>query len=198
MRNQFEKKNSNIIMWNGEVVMSRSEAPFLRALFKRVAYLRPESVLEVGFGLGISARLIQRFLKPRTHDIVEIDETIFEDLKSFAASQHGVRGILADWASLSSEQVLYDFIFYDPFDFAQDYDYTPSKADWARAQKRTAKGLRKLLREGGVVCVPHFGGEDLDELPGFDLMFFEKLTVRPYLLDDGRYSRRGGVACWRR
>lgn len=57
----FDVKTNDYLVWQGQVVMSRSEEPYFRQLFKHLAKaLRPTRVLEIGFGLGISANLVQR------------------------------------------------------------------------------------------------------------------------------------------
>jgi predicted O-methyltransferase YrrM len=66
----FDVKTSDRLIWQGQVVMSRSEAPYFRELFSRIArVVRPTRVLEIGFGLGISAGLIQQHLHPKEHHI---------------------------------------------------------------------------------------------------------------------------------
>ena len=73
----FEKKTVDILIWKGQVVMSRSEEPYFKAIFSRLASLTPDKVLEIGFGLGISAELIQKYMEPQLHDIYEIESSIF-------------------------------------------------------------------------------------------------------------------------
>ena len=97
MKHRFQVKTPDLIVWHGNVVMSRGEAPFFEVLFGRLKHLKPEKVLEVGFGLGISAGLIQRILQPQHHDIVEIDSTIYKDLRSFSRKHRGVRGVHGDF-----------------------------------------------------------------------------------------------------
>lgn len=54
---KFDEKSQDALIWNGQVVMSRTEETYFQALFQRLAYLKPDTVLEVGYGLGISATL---------------------------------------------------------------------------------------------------------------------------------------------
>lgn len=58
--------------------------------------MHPARVLEIGFGLGISAAFIQRYIQPVTHYIVEIDESIASDLKTFACNHISVEPIIGD------------------------------------------------------------------------------------------------------
>ena len=64
MEIKFDKFDSDIIVYNGNVVMTRKEEPYFNLLFSSLKNLKPKRVLEVGYGLGISARLIQKYLKP--------------------------------------------------------------------------------------------------------------------------------------
>ena len=66
--------------------MSRTEENFFESLFKYVARrVEPSLAIgEIGFGLGISARLVQQHLQPARHEIVEIEESIFQDARRFA------------------------------------------------------------------------------------------------------------------
>jgi len=193
MRRVFDVKNRNKIIWNGEIVMSRSEEPFFRALFQRLKDVPARSVLEIGFGLGISARLIQQTFAPESHDIVEVDPTIFQDLKVFAAVHANVTPILNDIARLRARRA-YDFIFYDLFDYsATDEESDENTAAWG-------KRMRALLKPGGVVCVPDFNVDDVSNprILGLKRVRREVIEVPAYLLEDGSRTRKGVFECWQR
>lgn len=111
VRLQFDVKTADLLIWQNQVVMSRGEESYFTALFKKLRFLQPATILEVGFGLGISAALIQYYFRPSQHDILEIEEEIFKDLQEFASSRQGVRAILGDWNSFNPSR-RYDFIFF--------------------------------------------------------------------------------------
>jgi predicted O-methyltransferase YrrM len=193
MRRVFDVKTKNRIVWNGEIVMSRSEAPFFRALFRKLEDMPVRSVLEVGFGLGISAKLIQQTFTPATHDIVEVDRTIFKDLQAFAAEHTSVTAILGDVLQLKAKRC-YDFIFYDLFDYSTSDDATQDNVGaWG-------KRMRALLKPGGVVCVPDFNVDEVStqRIPGLKLVRKEVIQVPAYLLEDGTTTRKGVFECWQR
>ena len=119
VRYKFDVRTEDLIVWRGWIVMSRSEAPFFERMIKRLSRLRPSRVLEIGFGLGVSASLIQQHLSPSRHDIVEIDSSIFEGLRKFARQHRGVQAIRGDFWTFTANG-RYDFIFYDPFDYVAD------------------------------------------------------------------------------
>jgi SAM-dependent methyltransferase len=193
---KFEIKTPELIMCDGAVVMSWSEEPFFQAIFERLRDLKPRSVLEVGFGLGISAGLIQEYLTPRHHDIVELDKAILSDLNAFARTRRGVRAIDGDFWEFKSDR-RYDFVFYDIFNYDDDDDDDDDDGDdgisgWARR-------LVQLLAPGGTICVPVFGDESpTRRLPGFKRTRHERLTVPPYLLEDGTETTTGAFECFQR
>jgi hypothetical protein len=195
MRYRFEVKTPDLLVWKGNVVMSRGEAPFFEILFRRVKHLNPENVLEVGFGLGISAGLIQKILKPRHHEIVEIDSSIYEDLRAFSRKRRGVRGVRGDFWTFKPRHK-FDFIFYDGF------NYPDEKSDTAEDEKQYAADLadrvNALIRSGATLCWPHFGGDKPPQIPGFKITLHEKLKVPSYLLADGTYTTKAAIVCWQK
>ncbi|WP_186146221.1 class I SAM-dependent methyltransferase [Burkholderia gladioli] len=180
----FDIKNKDVIVWRGQIVMSRSEEPYFDKLFARLSNeLRPSRVLEVGFGLGISAELIQNYLRPAEHHIVEIDATICADLMQFAHQHASVTAIAADWkrAQLNGP---YDFVFYDPFDYFEE--------PGARADEE-AQLLRKLVGVSGALCHPHFGDGDPRKIPGFRNVVLDRFEVPSISMADGTTCNHGAV-----
>lgn len=193
---QFDFKNRNLIQWNGRVVMSRSERPFLEQLFKSVSAYSTNRVLEIGFGLGISAKLIQRYLRPKKHHIVEIHREIFLDLRKFSESRSGVAGYHADFWFFRSK-TKYDFVFFDPFDYHEEEEaFYPTRDDDDRYDRDKAARLIELLAPGGIVCCPHFGSGPFEKMPGFSCVRKVRMRVDPFMLESGRTTRHAGFSCW--
>ena len=194
---QLDVKNRDLIQWNGRVVMSSSERPFLEELFKLVRTIPANRVLEVGFGLGISARLIQRHMRPKSHHIVEIHREIFRDLVTFARSRVGVTGYHADFWSFKPK-TKYDFIFFDPFDYHDvEEAFYPSPTDDSRYDEDKAVRFAELVAPGGIVCCPHFGSGPFEKMPGFFCVRKVRMRVKPFLLESGRTTTQAGFSCWR-
>lgn len=82
--------------------MSATERDYFNKLFSKLKTMNivTDYILEIGFGLGISAGLIQQDLTPVCHEIVEIDKGIYSDLLEFAEKNSSVRPLLGDWRSL--------------------------------------------------------------------------------------------------
>lgn len=181
---KFDLKNNDVIIWQGQVVMSRSEEPYFDKLFACIAkYMHPARVLEIGFGLGISAAFIQRYLQPVTHHIVEIDETIASDLKNFARHHISVVPIIGDWTCSKLDEP-FDFVFFDPFDYFQKTTQ--------RAREETQL-LLGLVGKSGVLCHPHFGDGEPRHLEGFNNVVLERFEVPSICMADGTYCEHCAV-----
>lgn len=173
----FDEKNEDVLVWNGQVVMSRTEEAYFETLFLQLAYLNPATVLEIGFGLGISASLIQKHMKPIRHDIVEIEKTVYQDLERFAQANPSVHPHCGDWKQLTIDQ-RFDFIFFDPF------DYSKNEQGAEEERSDTARRMKLLLNPDGVLCHPHFGDGDVPDLLGFTTVIVERLKVPPIRMAD--------------
>jgi hypothetical protein len=195
MRYKFEVKTPDLLVWKGNVVMSRGEAPFFEILFGRLKHLNPHNVLEVGFGLGISAGFIQKILKPRYHEIVEIDSLIYKDLLAFSRKHRGVRGVRGNFWTFKPKHK-FDFIFYDAFDYSDDEPET--QADEKQYAADLADRVNALTRPGATFCWPHFGGDKPPQIPGFKVSLYENLKVPSYLFANGTYTTKATIVCWQK
>lgn len=183
----FDVKTDNYLVWQGQVVMSRSEEPYFLQLFERLAKdVRPVRILEIGFGLGISADLIQRYLRPAEHHIVEIDTGIYADLVRFAGTRPGVMPCPGDWRS-ASLAAPFDLVFYDPFDYSSETDDVVNEANL----------LLRLVGSEGALCHPHFGDGPPRTLPGFQTIVLEQFLVPEIDMADGtRCGHAAAVLCY--
>jgi type IV protein arginine methyltransferase len=99
----------------GEFVMMEWERP----LMKRHAEIVCQDgghILEIGFGLGISAGYIQQE-NIILHTIIEINDDIYQILLEWSKDKPNVIPIKGDWFELSNNLELdkYDGIFYDGY-----------------------------------------------------------------------------------
>lgn len=185
----FDVMTDDMLIWKGQVVMSRSEEPYFERIFEHFSYLQRQSVLEIGYGLGISARLIQKHLQPLRHDIVEIEGSVFRSLENFSSAHSSVRPISGDWRELP-EDFKYDFIFYDPYDYVVE-GYSGD------ARRAAAEKLKRLLNQLGILCHPHFGDGEVPDILGFETIIVERLTVAPIHMADGTFCSNVAVVCHR-
>ena len=78
-------------------------------------------ILEIGFGMGISAGYIQTN-NINSHTIIESHPQIIEKLKLWATSKPNVTIIEDDWYNIKDSLSVYDGIFYDTY----------GEQDWSR------------------------------------------------------------------
>ncbi len=124
-------------------VMERWEEPLMRELAK-IATSKGGTILEVGFGLGISAGYIQQH-KIEEHFIIEANSDVFRKLEEFARqAKHKVTPIFGLWQevvdSLPNES--FDGILFDPAVLSEN-DYKYWHTDFV-------KHAYRLLKKGGV------------------------------------------------
>ncbi len=117
-RNQWENAPADLTQDSlqifGHPVMERWETPFMEQLAK-VATEKGGRILEVGFGLGISATAIQTH-SIKEHHIIEANEEVYKSLVEFAKnSEKLVQPYLGTWETVVShfpdhffEGILYD------------------------------------------------------------------------------------------
>lgn len=100
----------------GHPVMERWETPFMAQLAK-VATEKGGRILEVGFGLGISATAIQTH-SITEHHIIEANEDVYKSLVEFAqTSEKFVQPYLGTWETVISQfpDNFFDGILYDAY-----------------------------------------------------------------------------------
>lgn len=99
-----------------KAVMMDWEDPIMYASAQYVAE-NGGNILEIGYGMGISANYIQSF-SPNSHTIVEIHPTIAKAAQQWANKQNRVSIIQGDWYKMQ-ETIAgggpYDGIFYDAY-----------------------------------------------------------------------------------
>ena len=69
-------------------------------------------ILEIGFGMGISADYIQQ-QKPKSHTIVEIHPEIAKKARNWSKDKINITIIEDDWYNVVNDLRTYDGIFYD-------------------------------------------------------------------------------------
>jgi hypothetical protein len=99
----------------GFQVMQYWEAPVMRAMVDAVAH-RTKAILEVGYGLGISAELIQQ-KQVASHTILEPHPQIFERLTLWARRKSHVSAIQTSWEEWirTAEDSRLDGILFDTY-----------------------------------------------------------------------------------
>jgi len=166
MKLLFDRKNVNEIIFRGHVVMSRSETQYLESLIEQFKDKEITSVLEVGFGLGISATLIQEKIAPVNHHIVEIEDSLFNDCVKFCSTRSSVKAFHGDCYKYDYPQT-YDLLFFDPYDFKLAMNRVTSAQSYTNEFNCEVLTAHKVLRSGGFLCHTFFGDCSPPELTGF-------------------------------
>lgn len=99
-----------------KAVMMDWEAPIMAAHAQYVAE-NGGNILEIGYGLGISANYIQSY-GPKSHTIVEIHSDIAKKAQMWAGKREGVQIVQGDWYEVKEAIAAngpYDGIFYDAY-----------------------------------------------------------------------------------
>ncbi len=98
----------------GHDVMMDWEHPIMKRHAELVTW-RGADVLEIGFGMAISATYIQA-LEPKSHTIVECHPQIIERLHLWAKDKPSVRVVEGAWWDRRHDLATYDGILYDTYD----------------------------------------------------------------------------------
>jgi hypothetical protein len=181
---EFDEKAPSKIIYKGQVVMSIDEKPYLGCLLSQFQGMCISSVLEVGFGLGISAEIIQETIRPKTHDIIEFESSIFNDLCQFCKRFSNIRPIFGNFYKHDFKQT-FDFIFYDPYDYyLWHIDPNYERKILERYQREESIRAQALLNPDGILCHPFFGDLEMPQLPGFKRVTLGSISVPTFSLWD--------------
>jgi guanidinoacetate N-methyltransferase len=133
----------------GQQVMQDWERPMMR----RMAEIATEThgdVLEVGFGMGISATCIQE-LGVRSHTIVECNQDVLSRLQAWRARHaHGrIRVIDAKWQDAAIAAGAYDAVFFDTYPLS-DTEYVEEVLESVTFAAHFFPTAARCLRAGGI------------------------------------------------
>ena len=119
------KENSIIDESSGWDVMSTWETPIMQK-HADIVCANGGHILEFGFGMGISAGLIQE-KDIESHTIIEINDTIYNSLVEWAKDKPNVIPVKGDWYDDIPTDRKYDGVFYDGFGDMLNKRYFPTR-----------------------------------------------------------------------
>ncbi len=106
-------------------VMSTWESPIMQK-HADIVCANGGHILEFGFGMGISADMIQA-KNPTSHTIIEINDAIYTRLEEWASDKPNVTAVKGDWYDDIPTDKKYDGIFYDGFGDMINKRHFPSR-----------------------------------------------------------------------
>ena len=119
------KENSIIDESSGWDVMSTWETPIMQK-HADIVCANGGHILEFGFGMGISANLIQE-KDIESHTIIEINDNIYDALVEWAQDKPNVIPVKGDWYDDIPTDRKYDGVFYDGFGDMLNKRYFPTR-----------------------------------------------------------------------
>jgi predicted O-methyltransferase YrrM len=133
----------------GQQVMQDWERPLMRAMAE-VAAESHGDVLEVGFGMGISATYLQE-LGVRSYTVIEPNAGVLSEFERWRAGYPGrdIRLLRGKWQEVTDQLGTYDGVFFDTYhnDEKEYVDHVLKGVTYAEHFFPTAAAC---LREGGV------------------------------------------------
>jgi len=138
------------------------------SLMKRHAEVVCENggdILEIGFGMGMSANYIQA-QNPNSHTIVEIHPQVIEKLEEWAADKPNVIVVKGSWYDKLGDLGIYDGVFYDVFGDSDSSKFKQSIADI------TKQGSIITFWNNQTVAVDLYGFETSS-------VTYEKIEINP-------------------
>lgn len=143
-----EYRPSELII-EGQQVMQDWEAPLMKAMADLVTE-RQGDVLEVGFGMGISASYIQAG-QPKSHTIIECNREVMQAFGAWADRYRGrdIRLVQGRWQDVLDDLGTFDGVFFDTYP-ASEAEFEESVINSINFAEGFIPVAAKLLRPGGV------------------------------------------------
>lgn len=97
-----------------EYVMHEWERPLIRRMVEDLKLTPDDRLLEIGFGMGISASILQEF-GPASHTIVEPHPQVLLQAERWEGVRKNIQLHPGYWQQLDTSSQRYSAIFFDPF-----------------------------------------------------------------------------------
>lgn len=97
-----------------EYVMHEWERPLIRRMVEDLKLTPDDQLLEIGFGMGISASILQEF-GPASHTIVEPHPQVLVQAERWKGARANIQLHSGYWQQLDIGPQRYSAIFFDPF-----------------------------------------------------------------------------------
>ncbi len=152
---QAEYTSSELII-EGQQVMQDWEAPLMKVM-ARIATESQGDVLEVGFGMGISATYIQEG-RPRSHSIIECNREVMKVFADWRQRfpDRDIRLVEGRWQDVVDNIGPFDGVFFDTYP-ASEAEFEESVINSINFAEAFIPAAAKVLRPGG--CFTYYTNE---------------------------------------
>lgn len=146
-QHRFEDRSERPL--GDDEIMEDWQVPMMRAMAE-IATRQHGSVLEIGFGLGVSADFIQEG-GVESHTIVECNDSVVERFHEWKKRYPGkdIKLIHARWQDAADQLEQYDSIFFHTYPL-NEAEYIEQALSSATFAEHFFPSAEKLLRTGGV------------------------------------------------
>jgi hypothetical protein len=108
---------------NKEMFYARNDMHIYYSEVANVLEVENSDILEIGFGMGICSREIQK-LNPKSHTIIEINKDIYNYGLEWSKSLSNVKMLLGNWSDIiPTLNQKYDGIFIDTIEDGEIWDF---------------------------------------------------------------------------
>ena len=148
-QSQAEYKPTELII-EGQQVMQDWETPLMEAMAD-IATESGGEVLEVGFGMGISASFIQE-RRPKSHVIIEFNQEVMAafELWRNRYPDRNIRLVRGRWQDVVEDLPQFDSVFFDAYP-ASETEFEESIVNSITFAESFIPVAARLLRPGGVL-----------------------------------------------
>ena len=124
---------------NDHYVMGDWEDPVMKA-HAEITCRNGGHILEVGFGMGISANYIQE-QDIKSHTIIELNDEVYKKAVEWAKDKPNTKIVSGDWKTVKLDEK-FDAIFFDLYDLA-------GRHPGVKSHEAYAEQIREILRKSG-------------------------------------------------
>ena len=119
----------------GQQVMMSWEKPYMEASIDKLEPIG--DVLEIGFGLGLSASRIMKY-KPQSYTIIDCDPHIIQNIKQWREKypQIPIHIIEGKWQDTLSTLGIFDEIYFDDYPLDINKESTPAEINISQSRLR--------------------------------------------------------------
>ena len=178
--------NKDILLQDGKnpQVMMEWEIPYMNALIDNV---KPKdmNVLEVGYGLGYSAKRIQSY-NPKSHTVIECDKNVIAKAKKDKLNIDIIEG---KWQDTLHKLGSYDFIFLDDHSYEDYSNELEESIDLNRGKIFVDICIDWHLNNNGMISFYYNGNDSMEGLFRHPKIKYIEKSIEVDIPDNCNYKK---------